>query len=308
MIKKTLLIAVVLVLTHAVLVSLLPPSLHTAAQNQWQANLIKAQRFIYKSEGNRENVFIGSSLSCMLDMTRFPSSYYNLAFYGMGGAEGLHILDRSGAKVDHVFIEMYLSARPEDQEFTKELFSPFSYTIERIFPALRQQNQPVSILAAFGKKGSRARPAEARPVAGDWATAGESEIFKKMLRLQVEERSQVPDRAYLDSRVGGLKRYVDDLEKRRAHVIFYEMPMHPAVCASPMTAAVRQAFHRIFPPSKYRYIPAPDCARFHTSDGLHLTREEAAVYSDYLMEQADQAIRALDGSSGKSSSAQIMHE
>lgn len=285
MIRKTLLSFLVLFLAYAVFVSLLGP-LPKAAQNQWQDNIIKAQRFMYNPEADYKNIIVGSSLSSKLDMSRFPATYYNLSFSGLGLYDGLNILSRIESREKNVFVEMNVVMRPEDKEFAEALFSPLSYNLQRVFPLLRQQNQPVTIFAAFVKRGAAARTADAG-ITRDQRPRADSDIFLKMLQFQIESYAHAPDTSLLNKRFEALKRYVTAMEKRQIRVIFYEMPVHERLCSSPLAETIRKSFYHFFPPSQFRYIPMPDCASFNTSDGVHLTSEEAVIYSDYLRDQAE---------------------
>ncbi len=121
----------------------------------------------------------------------------------------------------------------------------------------------------------------------------DDEVFARVLQLQVDKYAHAPEPGVLDERFAALKQYVQDLEKHGVHVIFYEMPLHPILCSSPLADALRSHFHQFFPPSKYRYIPAPDCSRYHTTDGIHLSRAEGALYSEYLSGQAEKATTLL---------------
>jgi hypothetical protein len=284
MIRKTLLTFLLLFAAHALAVRFLEP-LPDGAQNQWQANVIKAQRFIHEKTGtDRDNIIVGSSLSCRLDMRRFPPGYYNLSFAGLGIFDGLNILSRTGADAKNVFIEMNVVIRPEDARFSDDLFSPVSYSLQRSVPSLRQDRQPVTLLSAFIKKAISAgnassgekAPPEARP-----------DNLEQVLHLQKESYSRPPERPVLKARLEALQRSVAALEQRGVNVAFYEAPVHPELCSSPLAEAIREGFREYFPPTRFRYIPMPDCSLYRTTDGLHLTERDAFVYSGYLRDEAD---------------------
>jgi hypothetical protein len=69
----------------------------TIGQNQWQANVIRANKFIY-SDSQIDNVMVGSSISSKLGVKisrdSLPAGFYNLSFDGLSSMDGLLILQK----------------------------------------------------------------------------------------------------------------------------------------------------------------------------------------------------------------------
>jgi hypothetical protein len=278
MIKNILITLLILFMLQSIVVFYWKPVVSTG-QNQWQDNVIKAQRFIY--EGNRrfEKVIVGSSLSCRMAAYRFPENYYNLAFAGQGVFEGLNILSRIKAKPKIVLVEMNEVLRPENKEFTGSLFAPVLYTVKRVLPAFREQNQPIGILGGVLRGASKQENSPNTKINNDF--------FLKMLQREIKDYSQLPDRAVVAMRFEELRGYVTTLENQGVKVIFFEMPVNEQLCNLPLAEDIRKSFHSYFPATRYSYISIPDCSQYSTTDGLHLAEKEALIYSEYLKTEAE---------------------
>jgi hypothetical protein len=51
---------------------------------------------------------------------------------------------------------------------------------------------------------------------------------------------------------------------------------------SPRSLIIRNEFYKTFPKEKYNYINTPDSIYFRTIDGVHLSDEEAKIYTAYF--------------------------
>jgi hypothetical protein len=125
MIKKSLITALVLLIAHAFISRALRDQV-PAGQDQWQRNLIKAQRFIYQPELSAQDVIVGSSLSCRLVQTNLPGIYV-LAFSGLAIFDGLEIVSRLDTPPRNIHVEMNFVLREPDDSFTSSLYSPILY-------------------------------------------------------------------------------------------------------------------------------------------------------------------------------------
>ncbi|MFL5746465.1 MAG: hypothetical protein ACJ751_17440, partial [Niastella sp.] len=118
------------------------------------------------------------------------------------------------------------------------------------------------------------------PVNGN--TPKGDDLFLKLLQLQIDDYSKLPDEPLLNQAFKNLKEYVNKLEQKHIKVTFFEMPVNSQLLNLPKANVIRNTFYKNFPESKYSYIPLPDSLKFTTTDGLHLTPEEAARYTSYL--------------------------
>jgi len=144
MIKKALIAALVFLLLHAILFRGSRRHPEYAAQNQWQANIIKAQTLLYHEGDPIQNVIVGSSLAFRLVNSNLPG-FYNLSFGGLSINDGLNTLTHAGTLPKNVFVEMNMPLREESAGFASALYSPILYNCRRVFPSLRAENQPAGI-------------------------------------------------------------------------------------------------------------------------------------------------------------------
>ncbi len=278
MIKKALIAALVFLLLHAVLFRGSPHPEY-AAQNQWQANVIKAQTLLYHEGDPIQNVIVGSSLSFRLVNTNLPG-FYNLSFGGLSIHDGLSILTHARTLPKNVYVEMNMPLRAESSGFASALFSPILYDCRRVFPSLRAENQPAGIFRKFLEQIKSSRPSGAADTVLDPA------FFETILARQIEQFSENPADELLVSRFESIRRRVNELESKGVQVVFFEMPIHARLCNLPKPKIIRETFYRYFPATKYKYIALPDCSEYRTTDGLHLLPKEALNYTEYFKSQA----------------------
>lgn len=277
MIRKSLLMAFVFLLLHALFVRITHIS---NSQHIWQENINKAQRFLY-SKDSMTSVIVGSSLSNRLIMDSLPG-IYNLSLQGQNIYDGLAVIFRKKYMPSTVFIEMNIVLGVENKTFTRSLFSPVTYTIRKYFPSLRNEYQPVGQLGKIAMNAIEKIQPESKLLK---SVPVSSEMFEKTINLRIREYSVKPDTVVINARRAALRKYVSKLESRGVTVVFFEMPVNERLSKLSMPCCVRQAFYSTFPPDKYTYIPMPDCSEYHTRDGEHLSPEEALRYTTYFKSQ-----------------------
>jgi hypothetical protein len=286
-IKKSIIVTVIAFIGYSLFISFIAPQ-RSASQHQWQDNIIKAQKFIYNDRDSIDALIIGSSLSCRLIMDSLPQ-VYNLSFGGQSIYDGLDILSHKSNLPKHVFIEMNFALRGESKEFTSSLYSPFLYYPKKVFPALREDKQPLALMGSllnnkvvsvFFLKLKSLFNLTAKKSSTD--NTVKRDVFSTMLQLQVDDYSKAPDRGYVQYCFARLKQSLSALEERGVKIIFFEIPVNSTLVDLPKPVAIRSVFYREFPATKYPYIPFAFDVNYKTTDGLHLTREEALSYTIYL--------------------------
>lgn len=277
-VRKTLIVAAALVTVYALVIPRVVPKWNSW-QSQQQSNTILAQRFLYDDVAY-DAVIVGSSLSNRLDRDTLPASIANLGFGGLGITDGLHIVERRGYAPPVVAIEMNVAFKQPDNGFHTSVLSPVFYWMRKCVAATRDEYQPIGIL-----KGWASARSEAKKKAFGKApltVAEHDAIFDKMLELQREQRGKAPDPEALDMVMKEVKRVTDELEKKGARIMLFEMPIHPDLVGMAEPVAIRAAFSKYFPQGRYHWIPSPYAHGFNTTDGLHLDEESAARYTAYL--------------------------
>ncbi len=285
MIKKTLFTFLVLTVVYALFVSKIAPPWWQASQHQWQGNVIKAQRFMYRSVDSPA-VLVGSSLAFRLLNDSLPG-IDNLAFSGQSIYEGLTLLEHKKELPKLILLETNLALRPGNEEFTSSILFPLSSYFRREIPALREENQPL------GVAGLQLNNHLLKPMIDGWkqglltngpvSTNPGGGLFGEMLALKAKEYSTPTDPTLLKKSFDELQQRVTLLEKRGTRVVFFEMPINYQLEGLAKPSQVRDTFHWYFPLSVY-ISPPPDIP-FHTTDGLHLRYKEAAFYSGYLRQE-----------------------
>jgi hypothetical protein len=295
-IKKILITAFFLVTAYSVYLETIYQD-SIIVQHQWQDSIIKAQHFLYDDSSAPKNVIVGSSLSYRIILKKLPGTY-DLSFNGMSIIDGLSILSTKKKLPDNVFIELNVALRPENKSFTSYLKSPLNYYVWNCLPALRDENQPLGFAGAFFR---------ARFINGMFAEnkacvespnkhGSQDAVFQKMLSLHIAEYSRVPDSKLLTDSFNAIKQHVAALEGRGVNIIFFEMPVNEKLCDLVWAKAIRDNFYLYFPPSRYRYIAMPDCSDYKTTDGLHLSGDEALKYTNYFKAQAQKNVLFIDKS------------
>jgi len=277
MIKKTILTALVLFLGYSFFIKAIAPRWWQTSQHLWQDNIIKAQKFIY-SDNPFNNVIVGSSLSYLLLTDSLPNTF-SLSFGGQSVFEGLNILVRSKNIPKCLFIEMNFILRPENKQFTKALNSRILYYSRKAFPVLRDENQP---LGAIGRYIELRASKFALQSKLEIQTSAASNIFEELLTIQKKRYAELPDPAVADDAFRRLKKYIYTLENRGVKITFFEMPVDKSLNNSPRANLIRGMFHRHFAASHYQYVPIPEWTNYETTDGLHLTHNEALLYTIYF--------------------------
>ncbi len=276
----------VLLIAYTGFVAVAPKWWH-AVQNQWQGNLVKAQKFIYTKEGYT-NVIVGSSLASKIVSDSLPNTY-NLAFDGLSIYDGLEILNHVKNLPATVFIETNVVLRNADTDFTSGLFSPIQYHFKEHVKALRDDEQPIAVIGdqtywritnkVIGAFKSIFHTSSANKT-GDV----KNDLFSKMLAIQVKDYSKIPEKQKVMESFAKLKKYVNKLNDKGVNIVFFEMPVNKALIHLPNATVIKSNFLSYFPQKKYTYILVPDTATYVTGDGVHLGNESAMAYTRYFKE------------------------
>lgn len=274
MIKKSFLVTFILLGIHALITNIGPPP---ASQYTLQENLVKAQAFIYSDQ--KENIIVGSSLSHRL-VTDSLTGFYNLSFAGLGLFDGLEIILEHKKFPRQILIEMNVVQRGRSENFLSNINSPLLGPMRKYLPSLRDRYQPIGMVGETMVQSLKKNAAEKNDF-----TENDNIHFDKILELIIAENTAVPDKKMMKERFDALRSHVTLLEKNGVKVVFFEMPVNEKLCELARPRMIREYFHEYFLLSENNYIRMPDCSDYKTSDGVHLTNEEAKRYTDYLMTQ-----------------------
>ncbi len=287
--KKAILTAGALFVTYSIYVAYFAPKWWHTAQHQWQENIIKAQSFLYNESDTIQNVIIGSSLANRLIIDSLPKTY-NLSFSGQSIFDGLNFLTLKSKRPKNIFIEMNLVLRPEDKNFTQSINSPILYHLRKMIISLREDKQPIAILPIAGLElynavFNKALFSKQKPEKNNKTEINSNDndgLFSKILNIQIKNYSKEPDQEILDNSFNTLKEYMFKIENNQTNIVFFEMPVDNKLKNLPQAKTIRKTFMKFFPSSQYNYLILPGSYEYETTDGVHLTKEEALRYTIYF--------------------------
>jgi hypothetical protein len=277
--KKTLITAFLFLAVYAYLVQRAVPNGFNAVQSQWARNIVHAQDYIY-GDLVPNKVIVGTSLSSRIVMDSLDR-VYNFSFDGQSVLDGLQLLLLKNTVPKEIYIEVNLLFRPEGKDFIKAVSNPIFFDARKQIHALRDENQPVGVLGSY-----------AGYYAGDWISnlfkkselSVDNSLMENLLDLQSKNYMELPESNLVIDNVSSLKRSVKLLEKRGSKIYFFEMPVNSRLMKLPRARMVRDVIITSFDPTGYRFIAAPN-ADFITTDGVHLSQEEASIFTQYFKQQ-----------------------
>jgi hypothetical protein len=290
MIRQSVLCGFLLLIAYSIVLKVMPDL--SATPDQWQANITKAEEYIY-SDNTTKNAIIGSSLSERLVMDRLPE-FENLSLSGLSILDGLELLRHKARLPSYVYIETNVLLREKNDDFSATLFAPIPFVLRKHVIAFRADKQPLALIGqslgervkALGEKVKYEVEALAgRKSSRSGNVAAGAGLDDEMLNVQVKDYSERPDPQLLREQLKLLSDDVTYLRSRRVQVVFFEMPVNPKLTELPKAQAIRNGCYAAFPRDRYQYIDMPESAGYMTTDGIHLNRREAVEYTRYFLEQ-----------------------
>lgn len=255
----------------------LPPS---PGINQWQENIIQAERYLY-SRGTAPLVLVGSSLAANLELAALDPAAVNLGMAGGCSQTGLAIVLQRQPAPQQVLIEVNDTLdRQLDQDFVQQITQPILRTVRQGFSSFRGEYTPLSVVVSV-LKGSDP-PELVPPEVTKSSPLRQQEIDRLSAENQVSPEPEFM--ALLAQEVAVIKQQIAQLEAAGVEVILFDPPIEAELQATPRQRTIRQELRSQFPAADYRWLSdAP--GDWLTSDGLHLTRQEVERYTDWLREQ-----------------------
>jgi hypothetical protein len=261
------------------------------SQHQWQDNIINAEKFIF-DEYKQQNIIIGSSLSSRIKTKSLPN-FYNLSFSGQSIYDGLNILNNTKKLPKKIFIETNVLYKDENLDFKSMISSSFMNSIKQNIPLFRNDKQPIALInkklinplvnKSFEKiiynvldKGYLK---EIQISTNKTITS-----FDKLLKVQINIYNRKVDSIKMDNKFNLLSQQLNLLEDRGVQIIFFEIPVNPNLVNLPLAKYLREKVIKQFPNSYFIKLP-PDIIKYETSDGIHLTDEEATNFTTYFSKE-----------------------
>ncbi|HET6992128.1 MAG TPA: hypothetical protein VFJ43_12420, partial [Bacteroidia bacterium] len=113
-----------------------------------------------------------------------------------------------------------------------------------------------------------------------------SVFFQKMVNENLRRDGKLPTDAEFNKYLTSLHEWVDFFRKNNVRIVFYEMPEDEKLKNAPGAMWIRKALMTSFPSSEYLYMPNPENLNLHTTDGKHLDKISAKIYSGYFRKEA----------------------
>lgn len=268
MIKKSILSLLVFFAIHTV-VTWIFPSLGMAT-NQWQDNMVKAQRFLYAEDV--DTVMVGTSLAARILPDSIPS-VHSVAFGGCAVEDGLRLILSKQRLPRCVLIETNLFFRDGNGELVEKTTKGVLPKIRRWIPSLREYNEPICLLSGLMIKSAGINP-QAAVMTVDKKQLGES------IKRHIADDKPLSD-TEIAQRMRTIMSLIRRLEQKGTIILFFEMPVNQELYHLKELEKTRQMVRVAFPNTRYTYLP-DDTTTYLTTDGLHLDYEGQGRYSHFI--------------------------
>lgn len=240
------------------------------ATNQRQDNILKAQQAFYAE--NLNMAIVGTSLANRIIRDSIPQ-IQSLAFVGCSVEDGLRILLNRRTPPQYVFVEINLLLRGARKELINGTTEGIVPRIKEWIPSLREQYEPICILAYSIIGTSKLN-----------TQAGMAVIDQNLLNSEVEnalKEDNPIEHTIIESRMIEIKALINRLEEKGTKFIFFEMPVNYKLTHLKMYDQIREAVRNDFPEDKYDYLPS-DTSKYMTTDGQHLDFEGQQRYTHFF--------------------------
>jgi hypothetical protein len=289
MIKKTILFSAILFLLYSFFIATLGTNVR-ATLNVQQEYFGKSQQLLYEEDITGKDVIVGSSVTHDAILETNINDFYNIGLTSLGVFEGLNLVSIKKQLPKCIYIETNYIQREEKKKYMSFLNSPEQYYPKKIFASLREDRQPVALIGPYcskflivpfiklfipNKKKELESIVKLEKVHPD-------DQFSKMISNTKNDYKNTPDAKLLAQKLQKLDSIVMDYTSKGVQIVFVELPINHELVNSPRSIAIRDAFLQKFPADKFNYIQVPDSLQYKTIDGVHLTENEAELYTDFF--------------------------
>jgi hypothetical protein len=262
-------------------------------ENQPISNYIVAEEYVY-DHGDAFAVIAGSSLSRRLHSDLLPPETFNLSFGGLTSLDAVNIVLGAHTHPRAVFIESNSLIVNSDADFVDGILSPWLLAARGWVISLRDFARPVALGSAYlrARIGRTWTFLVGHPLMEGEAPASKvnaNVIFNRLLGIEKRNRAVPLSKDVRAKLIRGLDADIAALKGRGIEVVFFEMPVHPALCETPLQTSLRSLIRTQFPAEPY--ISLGDCHAVTTADGLHLSYVEAEPVTRQFAEIIRQIIR-----------------
>ncbi len=260
--------------------------------NQWQANITKAEKYIYSENSNSSIVLAGSSLTNNLPTKYFSSQVANLGMSGGSAQTGLEIVRRKQTKPRLLLVELNDTiGRKLDNKLVNPLFHPLTSFLKLYLPMFRQEYRPTSVLIQYLENEYKQK--NRMDDRQDEKQVVNSDFRLKMIKRLVENRNAELDtqqKQLILEQAEFIKAQITDLQKDVVRVILFDIPGEPVVDNTIKQKQIRELIKTLFPKSSFEWLPELPSRKWVTSDGIHLVQSNAREYVFQLEKVIDKLL------------------
>jgi hypothetical protein len=261
--------AIVVLGFYATLIALWSPDIRSG-QDQESDVAMAVERFLYDGPVPYAAI-IGSSQSARIPMNAF-GGVANLALAGESPLVGLEIIARSGRIPRRLYIEMNNIGDMPDAAFIEAIFAEPRYTLKRFVKALRTAYKPANVVISLLRRAARGRDEVYYPKVAD------EPLHNALLAHRQGLLAEAPNAAVLERNLAEVKRFSAEFATRATELVFFEMPIDPALEQSPAVVAVRRAAHAALPRGAACWNEDKAPSGLAATDGTHLDSDTAASF------------------------------
>ena len=284
---RPLVICIFLVVLYQTLIvgGVVPPS---SGINQWQGNVVKAERYVYEKKSDIKIAIVGSSIGNRIKPEYIGPNVANLAMSAYSSQTGLEIVKRNKLKPSTVLIEINNTiARELNQKMIDYLYNPVFYLLRSYLPILRQEYQPISVLISYLKdsKGKN------KPQGDEEKNALASPKLRKRLIDNLIKTRMNPLQAEIAEKIRqeaeNIKAQIAALKESGVRVVLFNVPGEARVEQTIAERQERKLIEEIFPQDTFEWLPEPPSENWRTEDGIHLIDSNAKKYGAFLKEKLE---------------------
>lgn len=243
------------------------------AANQWQCNIIKAQRYFF-SENSSKHVLVGSSEAYNIPVEELSSDWSNIAMAGGSPETGVDIVlkkKHQGSLPDTIWVEINeTNLRDIDSDVLDKLSDWHK------LPLTREYERPdylVYCYTVFLKE--KIKPKTLKP-------DDVNRPSKTTLNRVIDEHDKNFNEARYREHLLRMKTKIDELIASGVSIIFFEPPNAPEIYDSNVSTAARRISLEIFPKDQYTWKDF-DWADYRTGDGIHLQQQSARRLANQIV-------------------------
>lgn len=242
-------------------------------KNVFYKNDERIEEFVY-SKRHFPVVIVGSSLSGFFqNKSLFQGNYFDLYLPMTGSCSGIEVIRKSNKIPKRLFIEINKAYKGLDTSLMHNIFETPLYKIRQFCPVFQRKNQLLPNIIDRIKT----------PVVNDINNQKPPAIlFSKLMDDVKKEWYSLPDTVMLKKQFTRLTQSIQEFSKKGCEIYFFELPMDSSLFNSVLLCYQRNYFTKVAKQNGFTYISADTSHTYNTGDGIHLLKEDVAMYLHYF--------------------------